>query len=263
MAFTIALAGKGGTGKTTLSALLVRAIGEAHLGSILAVDADPNATLHEALGVEVERSIGEITEEMLSAVESLPGGMTKHEWLEYNIQLFVVEADGFDLIQMGRPEGAGCYCYANSIVRSCMDALQDSYDFVVMDNEAGLEHLSRRTTREADVLLLVSDPSLRGTRTAARLSALADELSIGVDRRYIVYNRAEEPLDDAIVTAAAQAGLEIAGVIPPDQGISECDLAGLGLFDLAADSQALSAVRGMLDLVALPGGSRHREAQAG
>jgi CO dehydrogenase maturation factor len=170
MAFTIALAGKGGTGKTTTAALMVRALREMGARSVLAVDADPNACLHEALGTEVERSVGQITEEMLENPEANPGGMSKDAWLELNIQRFVVEETEYDLLSMGRPEGSGCYCYANNLVRGCIDDLQRSYEYVVMDNEAGLEHLSRRTTRDVDLLLIVSDPSVRGIRTAGILN---------------------------------------------------------------------------------------------
>ena len=141
MAYTIAMAGKGGTGKTTMAALAVRALLDLGAKSVLAVDADPNACLHEALGVEVERSVGEITEEMLENANSNPNGMSKDAWLEYNVQRYVVEAPQFDLLSMGRPEGAGCYCYANNLVRGCIDALTKSYRAIVMDNEAGLEHL--------------------------------------------------------------------------------------------------------------------------
>jgi CO dehydrogenase maturation factor len=249
MTLTIAMAGKGGTGKTTLAALVVRALRDSGEGPILAVDADPNATLHEALGVEVERSVGEITEEMLASVEAMPGGMGKSEWIEYNIQRYVVETNRFDLLEMGRPEGAGCYCYANTLIRGCIDSLQRSYEFVVLDNEAGLEHLSRRTTRDVDVLLLVSDASLRGTRTVARLAALADELGIGVGSRHVVYNRAPDPLPAVLAEAAGEAGLDIAGVVPADEGIARCDLEGSGLFELEDDSPALEAVRRILDRV--------------
>ncbi len=191
MAFTIAVAGKGGTGKTTIAALAVRALREAGARTVLAVDADPNACLHESLGTQVERSVGEITEEMLANANSNPSGMTKDAWLEYNVQMFVVEEPEFDLLSMGRPEGSGCYCYANNLVRGCLDGLQRGYEFVVMDNEAGLEHLSRRTTRNVDVLLMVADPSVRGIRTAATLNSLADELKVAVGARYLIVNRAE------------------------------------------------------------------------
>jgi CO dehydrogenase maturation factor len=251
MAFTFALAGKGGTGKTTLAALVVRALREAGAKSVLAVDADPNATLHEALGVEVERSVGEITEDMLASVETtLPGGMSKDAWLEYNIQQYLVETPEFDLLSMGRPEGAGCYCYANNLIRGCMDDLARGYEYVVMDNEAGLEHLSRRTTRDVDFLLSVSDPSLRGTRSVTRLSALADELEIGVGARGIVYNRASEPLPDVLTAAANEVGLEVMGVVPDDPAVGAADLAGEGLFELDDDSPALVAVRRIVAAVA-------------
>jgi len=246
MAFTIALAGKGGTGKTTTAALAVRALREFGARSVLAVDADPNSTLHEALGVEVERSVGEITEEMLANAESNPSGMTKNVWLEYNVQRYVVEARDFDLLSMGRPEGSGCYCYANNLVRGCIDGLARSYEYVVMDNEAGLEHLSRRTTRDVDVLLIVSDPSVRGIRTAGRLNELADELRIDVGARYLIINRAEDPLDPALVAAAQETGVPIIGVVPSDDGIVRADLDGVGLFALDPFSPALAAVKHLI-----------------
>ena len=247
MAFTIAFAGKGGTGKTTLAALAVRALRELGARSVLAVDADPNSTLHEALGVEVERSVGEITEEMLEdAATAMPGGMTKDAWLEYNMQRYVVEAREFDLLSMGRPEGAGCYCYANNLVRGCIDDLQRSYEYVVMDNEAGLEHLSRRTTRDVDLLLFVSDPAIRGIRTIGRLSELADELKIVVGGRFMIVNRTDGPLDPALERAVFETGVPLLGTVPADQGITFCDLEGNGLFELPDDSPALVAVKAMI-----------------
>jgi CO dehydrogenase maturation factor len=246
MAFTIALAGKGGTGKTTIAALIVRAIGEMGARSVLAVDADPNACLHEALGTQVERSVGEITEEMLENANSNPGGMSKDVWLELNIQRYVVEEREYDLLSMGRPEGSGCYCYANNLVRGCIDDLQRAYEYVVMDNEAGLEHLSRRTTRDVDLLLIVSDPSVRGIRTAGTLNQLADELKIAVGARYLLVNRSAEPLDPALIDAAEATGVPLLGVVPGDEGVTRADLTGCGLFDLPEDSAALAAVRELL-----------------
>lgn len=246
MAYTIALAGKGGTGKTTVASLIVRALSEMGVPSVLAVDADPNACLHEGLGVEVERSVGEITEEMLANADSNPNGMSKDAWLEYHIQRYVVEHAHFDLLSMGRPEGAGCYCYANNLVRGCVDDLSRAYRFVVMDNEAGLEHLSRRTTRDVDLLLMVADPAVRGIRTAATLSALADELKIAVGARYLLINRVSGPLDPALVAAVAETGVELLGTVPTDEAIGHIDLAGTGVFDLPADSAALAAVKGLL-----------------
>lgn len=246
MSFTIALAGKGGTGKTTTAALVVRALREMGARSVLAVDADPNACLHEALGTEVERSVGEITEEMLENPDSNPGGMSRDAWLELNIQRYVVEEREYDLLSMGRPEGSGCYCYANNLVRGCMDDLQRAYEYVVMDNEAGLEHLSRRTTRNVDLLLIVSDASVRGIRTAGTLNQLADELKIAVGARYLLVNRGAEPLDPALLAAAEATGVPLLGVVPADEGVTRADLTGAGLFDLPEDSAALTAVRRLL-----------------
>lgn len=246
MAFTIALAGKGGTGKTTTAALMVRALRQLGARSVLAVDADPNACLHEALGTEVERSVGQITEEMLENPNANPGGMSKNAWLELNVQRFVVEEPEFDLLSMGRPEGSGCYCYANNLVRGCIDDLQKSYEYVVMDNEAGLEHLSRRTTRDVDLLLIVADPSVRGIRTAGTLNQLADELKIAVGARYLLVNRGVEPLDPILIAAAQATGVPLLGVIPSDAGVTNADLTGSGVFDLPEDSVALSEVRRLL-----------------
>jgi CO dehydrogenase maturation factor len=246
MAFTIALAGKGGTGKTTTAALIVRALRDLGASSVLAVDADPNACLHDSLGVEVERSVGEITESMLGDPDANPGGMSKAEWVEYNIQRYLVETRDFDLLSMGRPEGSGCYCYANNLVRGAMDALSRGYEYVVMDNEAGLEHLSRRTTRNVDLLLLVADPAVRGVRTAETLNQLADELEIAVGSRYVIINRTSEPLHPALQEAVAETGLPLLGVVPSDEGIALNDLNGASLFELPADSPALARVRDMI-----------------
>jgi len=251
MGFTIALAGKGGTGKTTTAALWVRALRQLGAGPVLAVDADPNATLHEALGECVERTVGQITEDLMQTTEHTPGGMSKESWLELHINQYLVESREFDLLAMGRPEGAGCYCFANNLVRSCIDNLSRGYEHIVMDNEAGLEHLSRRTTRNVDVLLIVSDPSVRGIRTAGRLSALADELDVDIKARYLIVSRTDEPLDPALTVAAAETGLEILGTIPDDPGITACDRADQGLFDLPGDSPALAAVLEMVR-VAIP-----------
>lgn len=249
-ALTIATAGKGGTGKTTLAGLLVRSLVDAGVSPVLAVDADPNACLHEALGTQPERTVAELTEE-LKAAEGAPmqGGMTRDVWMEYGLQSCLAEERGFDLLEMGRPEGAGCYCYANNLVRGCIDALTRSYRGIVMDNEAGLEHLSRRTTRDVDVLLLVADPSVRGIRTVGRLSALADELGISVGQRLLVVNRASEPLHPALLDAARETGLEVAAVIPDDPAVALCDLECTGLRSLSDDAPALVAAKRLLSTV--------------
>ncbi|MGD2144027.1 MAG: AAA family ATPase, partial [Anaerolineae bacterium] len=168
MTTTIALAGKGGTGKTTVAALLIRYLMEERLGAVLAIDADPASNLHFVLGMELHETIGGIREDMLDLVQtsgamagSMPGGMSKQEYLDYQVQMSLVEGEQVDLLAMGRPEGQGCYCAANQMLRLVLDRLKSNYNYVVIDNEAGMEHLSRRTTRDVDVLLLVTDPTQR------------------------------------------------------------------------------------------------------
>jgi len=248
MAFSLAFAGKGGTGKTTLAALTVRALVSSGAGNVLAVDADPNATLHEGLGVVVERSVGQITEEVIAA-ETVASSMPKEMWLELEMSRYLVEEKGYDLLSLGRPEGAGCYCYANNLVRSCMDRLERGYDFVVMDNEAGFEHMSRRTTRDVDVLVLVSDPSVRGARTAGRISRLADELGIGVGSRYLMINRANTPLEQALLDEVARDGLTLLGAVPDDPAVVRADLDGVSLLDIPDDAPAVKAMRDAIQAV--------------
>jgi len=193
---TIALAGKGGTGKTTVAALIIRYLVEERSGSILAIDADPASNLPMVLGMEAEQTVGDIREDMLDLVQtsgalagSMPGGMSKQEYLDYQIQMALEEGDRVDLLVMGRPEGPGCYCAANQMLRVIVDRLGKQYDYVVIDNEAGMEHLSRRTTRDVDVLLLVTDPTQRGLFAAKQMAAMVPELKISVGRVYLVVNR--------------------------------------------------------------------------
>ena len=179
MAYVIALAGKGGTGKTSVAGLTVRYLMEKKKKPVLAVDADSNSCLHEALGVEVHATIGHLREESLRTIRSgaeRPGGMSMEQLFDYQVQQSVIEAKGFDLMVMGRPEGPGCYCAANNIIRKYTDKLSETYSYVVIDNEAGMEHLSRRTTHKVDLLLIVSDPTVRGIKTAQRIAGLVKEL---------------------------------------------------------------------------------------
>jgi CO dehydrogenase maturation factor len=188
MSFRIAVAGKGGVGKTTISALLVRALHERTGKVIMAVDADPNSNLGEKLGIRPVRTIGDLREEMLRNADNLPAGQSKQEYVEYQMRLATVEGEGFDLLSMGRPEGPGCYCYINNILRTFLDEAMDDYDLVVIDNEAGMEHLSRRTTKSMDVLIVVSDPTNTGMNTAERLVSLAKEMKIEVGCLALVVN---------------------------------------------------------------------------
>jgi CO dehydrogenase maturation factor len=274
---TIALAGKGGTGKTTIAALLIRYLIEARNGSILAIDADPATNLNLVLGMEVERTVGDIREGMLDMVESsgalagsMPGGMSKHEYLDYQIQMALTEGERLDLLVMGRPEGPGCYCAANQMLRVIVDRLEKQYDYVVIDNEAGMEHLSRRTTRDVDVLLLVTDPTQRGLIAAQRMREMVPELDIGVGHVYLVVNRlrggeasgrerevegaeAQEStgvtgvkeLPPPLAEAVARIGMELLGTVPEDPAMAEFEFTGRPLVELPAETAVYRAVQGL------------------
>ncbi len=186
--FTIAVAGKGGVGKTTFSALAVRHLHQTTDDVVLAVDADPNANLHAKLGVAPGKTIGDIREDLLTEADKLPAGVSKHEHVDYQIRLALTEGDGFDLLTMGRQEGPGCYCYVNNILRTFVDSLSEKYRSVVIDNEAGMEHLSRRTTRTSDVLFIVSDASKAALDSAVRIAHLAQEMKLDIGRTALVRN---------------------------------------------------------------------------
>lgn len=226
MTKTIAVAGKGGTGKTTVAALLAQWLTQ--YGTVLAVDADPSSNLHMALGMPLAGTVGDIREGMLREVQrGTFAGMSKQDYLEWKINEAVVEGQRLDLVAMGRPEGPGCYCAANNMLRGFLDRLQTQYDYVVMDNEAGMEHLSRQTTRDVDVLLLVSDPSLRGISTAARMQELIHELRTSVGRIALLVNRVGDgTLPPAVQEAIAAAGLPLLGILPDHAPVREFDALG-------------------------------------
>jgi len=246
---TIALAGKGGTGKTTISALLIRYLMEKQDGSILAIDADPATNLHMVLGTKIEGAVGDIREEMLDMVQSsgalagsMPGGMSKQEYLDYQVQMAMTEGDKVDLLVMGRPEGPGCYCAANQMLRVIIDRLEKQYDYVVIDNEAGMEHLSRRTTRDVDVLLLVSDPTQRGLVAAQRMQEMVPDLEIGVGRTYLIVNRLSGEMPAPLTEAIQQSGLELIGTVPEDPAMAEFEFSGRPLVELPAETAVYKAV---------------------
>jgi CO dehydrogenase maturation factor len=239
VSFIIAMAGKGGTGKTTVAGMLLRYLLEHGKKPVLAVDADANSNLNEVLGLEVDSSVGAAREEMKKS-----GGMvdmTKDQLIEMRINQCLVEADGFDLIAMGQPEGPGCYCAANNLVAHFMDVLAKNYPYILMDNEAGMEHMSRLTTHAVDLLVLVSDPSWRGIQAASRLKDLAQALKIVVGRTALIVNRASNGLSDKAAAQIEAQGLELAGLIPEDPLIAEFDSQGRPTYQLPADSPALQA----------------------
>ncbi|MCL6610715.1 MAG: AAA family ATPase [Peptococcaceae bacterium] len=246
MAFVVAIAGKGGTGKTTLASLLIRQITKSGKGPVLAVDADANANLHEALGIEVEDTISELLNRINRNIEPLPAGMTKDQYVEYRVHRSLAEGDDVDLLVMGGPEGAGCYCYANNLVRGFMQELGKNYPYVVMDNEAGLEHLSRRTTQNVDVLLVTSDASARGVRSAGRIKELVESLGLDIKKMYLVVSKAGDGTVEALREEIGRTGLELAGTVPLDDQVMEFDLHGKPLVGLPDDSPVVSAVNAII-----------------
>ncbi|MCS7222667.1 MAG: AAA family ATPase [Anaerolineae bacterium] len=244
MTTTIALAGKGGTGKTSIAALLIRVLIERRAGSILAIDADPASNLHLALGLPLGRTVGDIREETLQTAPggTLSTGVARQDWLDHAVRMALEEGDEVDLLAMGRPEGPGCYCAVNHMLRQIIDALGRAYDYVVIDNEAGMEHLSRRTTRDVDILLLVSDPTLRGILAASQMARLAERLHIHIERTYLLLNRVADPLPQPLQQAITETGLELAGVVPFDPILAEFDGSGRPIAELPAISAAYQAV---------------------
>ena len=239
MSFLIAMAGKGGTGKTTTAGLFLRYLVEHGKTPVLAVDADANSNFNEVLGLEVEMTVGQAREEMKKG-----GGLvdiTKDQLIEMRINQGRVEANGFDIISMGQPEGPGCYCAANHLVARFMDILAKNYPYILMDNEAGMEHMSRLTTHAVDLLVLVSDPSWRGIQAARRLKALADSLKTVVGGAVPIVNRAAGDLSDKARAESRAQDLELAGLIPEDPRIAEFDGQGKPTYRLPADSPALQA----------------------
>ncbi|MFH0762933.1 MAG: AAA family ATPase [Candidatus Omnitrophota bacterium] len=240
MGYVIAMAGKGGTGKTTIAALTARIIKEAALGSVLAVDADPNSNLSEALGIESKETVGGILDKVAAHPEEIPSGMPKERFIEYQLQTAVSEGDGIDLLAMGRPEGPGCYCYVNNVLRNIMAKLIKEYDYIIIDNEAGLEHLSRRTSRRADALVVVSDATPVGLRSAARITDLVRDLDIEVKNKFLIVNRCAQDLTEQVFRVLK---LDYLGFLPEDEGLRKLSLNGYSLSGLKEDAPALSRLR--------------------
>jgi len=252
----IAITGKGGTGKTTIAAFIIRWLSENISKSILAVDADSNTNLNDLLGVESKETIGEIREEMKSKVNNLPGGMTKQQFLEYKIQSSLIETPDFDLIAMGRPEGPGCYCYANNLLRDILKSLSESYDFVIIDNEAGMEHLSRRTVQDIDYLLVLSDPSIRGIKTAGRISRLMQELKTRVKEQYLILNRLHGSPSEPMINAIKDERLTLLFSIPEDKDLLKMDQKGISIWPDLSDSHVYHAVEQLMVKLDVAGTSK-------
>ena len=244
MSFTIAVSGKGGTGKTTLAGMMIRFLLDKGKGPILAVDADSNSNLNEVLGVEIRSTIGDAREMMKKDV---PVGMTKDIWFELKVQESLTEAKGFDLVAMGRPEGPGCYCAANTLARKCLDLLTGNYQYIVIDNEAGMEHFSRLTTRDVDLLFIVSDSTQRGILTASRIRDLIHQLDLRIVHEVLVINRIQGEPGSEIFEEVRKQNLELGGTLPADEEIYRYDSEGKPTFQLPLESKAVQAARRMFE----------------
>jgi len=245
LSINIAVAGKGGSGKTSLTSLVIRYLMKNGLRPILAVDADPNANLGESLGLSVKQTIGSIIASFNEEKINIPPGMTKEAYLEFKLNEAMVESKAIDLVTMGRGEGPACYCYPNLLLRKFMDSLTGNYAYMVMDNEAGMEHLSRRTTQNIDELLLISDHSVKGVRTIARLRDLITELKLVVKRESVIINFVSNEIDPLIGEELARLCIEPTASVPLDEEIYKYDLKLKPLLDLP-DTSAVRAIDNLM-----------------
>jgi CO dehydrogenase maturation factor len=258
MSITIALAGKGGVGKTTVAGMIIKYLVSTQSGAILAIDADPSANLNMVLGLDLDWTVGDIREDLLQQVQSslvasgaamgsLPGGISKREYLDYQIRSSLAEGERFDLIAMGRSEGPGCYCAVNHNLREVIDAISARYQYVVIDNEAGMEHLSRRTTRDVQHLLVVTDPTQRGIVAAERIAELRNELDIQIENTYLVLNRLVDEIPQPLQERIDQLDIPLLGVIPASNELAELEFSGRPLVELGETSPVYQAVAQMMD----------------
>ena len=247
MSFCIAVAGKGGSGKTSLASLVIRYLLKNGRGTVLAVDADPNSNLAESLGLKVNQTVGRILNSFQGDKLNIPPGTTKEAYLSYQLNAAITESRGLDLVTMGRGEGPECYCYPNVVIRKLIDDWAKNYAYVVMDNEAGLEHLSRRTTRNIDEMLLVADHSVKGVRAVAHVRELIRELKLSIKRETVIINKVPGEIDPLLRQEMARLGMAPDAIIPLDEELLRCDLEQKPLFDLPDTAKAVSAVNDLMD----------------
>ena len=251
---TIAVAGKGGVGKTTTCGMMIDYLCKKKQGPVLVVDADANSNLNVVRGVEVETSLGEIREEMAQAEMkgTIPAGMTKAEYAEYKFNSALVEEDDFDMLVMGRTQGKGCYCYVNGVLKSQVDKYANNYSYIVMDNEAGLEHVARGTLPHVDTMLLISDCSRRGVQAVARIAEMIDEMELKPGKMGLIINRAPNGvLDDGVKTEIDKHGLELLGVLPQDEEVYRCDCNGEPSSKLDQTNPVKTALKGIMEKLGL------------
>jgi CO dehydrogenase maturation factor len=254
MAQTIAVAGKGGTGKTSLTGLIIHYLSKSGKGPVLAVDADANSNLNEVLGVEAGVSLGELREELergeTMAENPIPPGMSKADYTEMKFSNALTEMDDYDMLVMGRTQGAGCYCFVNGLLQHQIQKFSGGYTYVVVDNEAGMEHISRGVLPSVDTILLVSDCSRRGIQAAGRISQLVGSLHLTPKQMGLIVNRAPNgELSEGIKEEIKIQGLKLLAAVPQDEQVYEYDSQGIPLVDLPEDSKIKVAVRDIINSI--------------
>ena len=257
MPTTIALAGKGGVGKTTIAGMVIKYLVQTQAGAILAIDADPSSNLNMVLGLELEWTVGDIREELLAQVKksltaggaamgTLQSGMTKRDYLDYEVRSALAEGERFDLIAMGRSEGPGCYCAVNHNLRQVVDTISKHYRYVVIDNEAGMEHLSRRTTRDVEHLFIVTDPTQRGIVAAERIAGFRREMDIRIENTYLILNRLNGDIPAPLQERIDRLDIPLLGVVPASSELAEFEFSGRPLVEMGNESAVYQAVAAMM-----------------
>lgn len=260
MTTTIALAGKGGVGKTTIAGMIIKYLVQSQPGAILAIDADPSSNLNMVLGLDLDWTVGDIRENLLAQVKqtltaggaamgTLSGGISKREYLDYEVRSSLAEGDRFDLIAMGRSEGPGCYCAVNHNLREVVDSISKNYRYAVIDNEAGMEHLSRRTTRDVEHLFIVSDPTQRGLVAAERIAGFRTDMDIHIDNTYLILNRLQGDMPAPLRERIDGMDIPLLGVVPADNELVEFEFSGRPLVDLGDESPVYKAIADMLSTI--------------
>ena len=244
----IALTGKGGVGKSTIAALIIRYLKRHSEGPILAIDADPDANLASLLGIEIEETIGDLREEVLRSIKELPAGMDKRTYIEAGFHQTIVETDKVDMIAMGRPEGPGCYCFVNNLLRKFTDDVLPTYEWIVMDNEAGLEHLSRRTAAKIDHLIVVVNENPLSVDCAKRIDDLVGDIGRSIGKKYFLLNGVREKREEVVREKMAALSLEEIGAVPVDEALDDAIFRGESVYDLP-DTPAVLAINRVMERI--------------
>lgn len=248
MSYTIAMAGKGGTGKSTIATLIIHYVTQELGKAVLAVDADPNSSLGISLGVDVKGTIADIRDDVVEKRVDIPASMSKERYIEYCIEDCIVEENKFDLLTMGRPEGPKCYCYANNILRKYLDKAEQSYPFIVIDTEAGMEHLSRRTTNDVDLLIIAFESTIIGVRTAKRITELIESLPIKIKESiYVMCKVPKKGVSEKVEAEISESGLEVSAKLPFDDEIFEHITSGESLLEISKENTVYSEIRNLMN----------------